>query len=191
MSSKRGEKQMNMFENKKIRSCRDDTSKRRWFSVVDVCAVIRDCDYKTARNYWKWLKSKLGQQKNQAVSVTNQLKMEAADGKLRYTDVMDAEEVLQLIQDCPSPKAEAFRVWIAELAARGEDIIKHLTEAASKVKHRVGKFLLTIRRKEFNIFGAEGEAGIGAENKIKNETEGENTRCAAGSPDGPIKAKAA
>ena len=101
-------------------------------------------------------KTKLQNQGNQLVSdVTNQLKMEAADGKLRRTDVMDAAEVLQLIQLCPSPKAEAFKVWIKELTAKGENAAKHLCEAVAKVKHRVGNLLFIIRRKEFNIFGTE------------------------------------
>ena len=143
---------MNLFENKRIRSCWDNTSKKWWFSVVDICAVLTDSDYNAARNYWKWLKNKLNRQKNQPVSVTNQLKMEALDGKLRYTDVMDAEEVLQLIKDFPSPKAEAFKIWIGALAAKGESAAKCLSEAVSKVKYRTGNLLLTIRRKEFNIF---------------------------------------
>ena len=148
---------MNLFENKRIRSCWDEMSKKYWFSVIDVCAVLTDSDYKSARNYWKWLKNKLNRQSNQPVSVTNQLKMEALDGKLRFTDVMDAEGVLELIKACPSPKAEAFKVWIIALTAKRESVVKYLIEAVSKVKHRVGNLLLTIRKKEFNIFG-EGES---------------------------------
>ena len=146
---------MNLFENKRIRSCWDERAKKYWFSVIDVCAVLTDSDYKTARNYWKWLKDKLNRQSNQPVSVTNQLKMEALDGKLRFTDVMDAEGVLELIRVCPSPKAEAIKMWVAGLVARGESVAKYLGEAVSKVKHRVGNVLLTIRRREIDIFGAD------------------------------------
>ena len=148
---------MNLFENKRIRSCFDNTSSKRWFSVIDIIAVLTASDYQKSRNYWKWLKSKLKNQSTQPVSeVTNQIKMEAADGKLRYTEVMDADEILHLIQLCPSPKAESFKQWLTELAAKGENAAKHLCDAVSKVKHRVGNLLLTIRVKHFNIF-AESE----------------------------------
>ena len=143
---------VNLFYGKRIRSCFDKTSKKRWFSVIDVCAVLTNSPYKTARNYWKWFKSKLKKEKNQLVGVTNQLKMVAADGKLRRTDVMSTEEILLLIQECPSPKADAFKEWLTELAANGEDAAKYIDEAVSKVKHRVGNLLFTISIKEFNLF---------------------------------------
>ena len=146
---------MNLFENKRIRSCFDNISNKRWFSVIDIISVLTDSDYQKARNYWKWLKTKLTNHNSQPVSVTNQLRMEAADGKLRRTDVIDAEEVLRLIQLCPSSKAETFKVWIKELTAKGENAAKYLCEAVSKVKHRVGNLLFIIRRQEFNIFGTE------------------------------------
>ena len=146
---------MNLFENKRIRTCFDSTSNKRWFSVIDIIAVLTDSDYQKARNYWKWLKTKLERLCSQPVSTTNQLKMEAADGKLRRTDVMDAAEVLQLIQLCPSPKAEAFKLWLAELVSEGKDAAKCLCEAVSKLRYRVGNMLFIVRKKEFNIFGAE------------------------------------
>ena len=144
---------MELFEGKQVRSVWDNTSKKHWFSVVDICAALRGCDYRTARNYWKWLKSKLYNEGNQLVSTTNQLKLEAMDGKLRFTDVMDAHEVLQLIQVCPSTKAEAFRMWIASLVAEGADVVEKLTEAFVKVKDkikcRVVGLLKTMRKKEY------------------------------------------
>ena len=151
----KGVENINLFENKRIRSCLDKATGKRWFSVVDICSVLTGSDYKTARNYWKWLKSRLRKQQDQSVSITNQLKMEAADGKLRRTDVMDAEDVLKLIQECPSPKAEAFKAWLLELTAKGEDAVKYLNEAVSKIKHRVGNLLFTICRKEFKLFESE------------------------------------
>ena len=162
---------MNLFENKRIRSCWDERSKKYWFSVVDVCAVLTDSDYKSARNYWKWLKNKLSRQRNQPVSVTNQLKMEAFDGKLRFTDVMDAEGVLELIKACPSPKAEAIKMWVAGLVARGESVAKYLGEAVSRVNYRVGNLLLTIRRREVDIFGEDMPCCAGhEEEQLKKET---------------------
>ena len=150
---------MNLFENTSIRSVWDNTSKKYWFSVIDVCAALTDSDYTKSRNYWKWLKRKLISQGNPLVSVTNQLKFEALDGKLRYTDVMDAEEILQLIQVFPSPKAEAFKTWIAQLAVAGENIVECVAKAArnvkDKIKHRVGNMLQTIRKREIHIHAEE------------------------------------
>ena len=149
-------KTMTLFENKKIRSAWDNGAQKRWFSAVDICAVLKDCDYQTARNYWKWLKHKLVYQKSSLTKTVRQLKFEAVDGRLRYTDVMDAEEILQLIQIFPSPKAEIFRQWIEELAAEGAAVVECLAEACSKakdnVKRKVGGFMKTIiRLREFNL----------------------------------------
>ena len=145
------------FENKKIRTCWDNTSKKRWFSVVDICAALRDCDYSTARNYWKWFKAKL--QKNQPISITTQLKMQAQDGKLRATDVMDAEGVLRLIGLCTGSKVECFKMWVLEMAARGEDVVKNVEAAAKGAKDwgrcKVAGVLLTVRRKVFCVLGGE------------------------------------
>ena len=157
---------MNLFEGTPIRSAWDSALNKRWFSVVDVCAALTGSDYSAGRNYWKWLKRKLSGQNSQLVSITNQLKFEALDGKLRFTDVMDAGEILQLIQVCPSPKAEAFRLWIGELAARGSDVVKCLEDAVKHVKDtvrdRVGKLFLSIAKKDIDIFGKETDAVEGA-----------------------------
>ena len=118
----------NLFEGYKIRSVWDDTSKKHWFSVVDVCAALCNKEYGVARNYWKWLKNKLMAQQNELVSTTNQLKLLAADGKYRYTDVMDLDEILCLIQLCPSPNAEKFRLWIADMLVDGVDVVKKLKD---------------------------------------------------------------
>ena len=147
---------MNLFETTPIRSAWDNTNNKRWFSVIDICAALTNSDYQRARNYWKWLKHKLKEQSGEPVSVSNQLKFEAADGKLRFTDVMDAEGILRLIQIIPSPKAEAFKLWIADLAAEGAAVLKCLEEAVKNAKDMVrnkvaGLFQATII-KEFNIF---------------------------------------
>ena len=156
---------MNPFKNKKIRSCYDKTSNKRWFSVVDVCAALRDCDYTTARNYWKWLKRKLYAEKKQPVSErTNQLQMQALDGKLRYTDVMDAEEILMLIEYCPSPKVGAFKLWIMSLSNEGKEVAKCVEQAMDTVKDtvrcKVGNLLKTLRRKEFDVLAEYGCDGV-------------------------------
>lgn len=164
---------MELFEGKNIRLVWDNTSQKHWFSVVDVCAALRDCDYNTARNYWKWLKNKLankGGQGSQLVSVTNQLKLQAMDGKLRFTDVMDIHEVLQLIQICPSPKADAFRMWISEIADVSSDVVKTLEKAIigakDKVRFKVVGLLMTIRRKKYVLFEDEKIPFICAKSEI-------------------------
>ena len=135
---------MNPFENKRIRSCKVSASGNYMFSVLDIIAVLTDSDYQKARNYWKWLKNKINS--GQPVSESKQIHMEAQDGKLRLTDVMDAEGVLRLIQLCPSPKAEVFREWAAKLAKKGTNAAKQLTKAVTKVKYRVGSLLFIINK---------------------------------------------
>ena len=84
---------------------------------MDVVAVLTDNDYQVARNYWKVLKNRLSKEGNETVSNCNQLKMQAADGKMRMTDVADTEQLFRLIQSIPSPKAEPFKTWMAHVAS--------------------------------------------------------------------------
>lgn len=81
------------------------------------CAVLTDSDYQTARKYWKVLKGRLIKEGAQLVTNCYQLKMLAADGKRYLTDVADTEEILRIIQSIPSPKAEPFKIWMAQVAA--------------------------------------------------------------------------
>ncbi len=88
-----------LFESQQVRAEWDADNEKWWFSVLDIIAVLTDqSDYKKVRNYWKWLKNKLIADGSQLVSVTNQLKMKAADGKKYLTDVADTEQILRLIQ---------------------------------------------------------------------------------------------
>lgn len=88
------------------------------FSIVDVCAVLTEQpDAEHARNYWKVLKHRLIKEGNQTVTTCNRLKLRAADGKLRLTDVADTEQLFRLIQSIPSPKAEPFKQWMAQVAS--------------------------------------------------------------------------
>jgi len=102
-----------LFEEKRVRTMWDEEAEKWWFSVIDVCSVLTDSDYQVARNYWKWLKGKLNSEGSELVSNTNRLRMQAYDGKMRDTDVMDTEQVLRLIQSIPSKKAEPFKLWLA------------------------------------------------------------------------------
>ena len=109
---------LQLFEEKKIRSVWDDKEEKWYFSIVDVCAVLTEQpDAEHARNYWKVLKHRLIKDGNQTVTTCNRLKLRAADGKLRLTDVADTEQVFRLIQSVPSPKAEPFKLWMAQVAS--------------------------------------------------------------------------
>lgn len=105
-----------LFENKRIRTAWDVEKEEWYFSVVDVVAVLTDQpDYQAARNYWKVTKKRLKDEGNETVTACNQLKMTASDGKKRLTDVADTEHLLRIIQSIPSPKAEPFKLWLAQV----------------------------------------------------------------------------
>ena len=106
-----------LFESQQIRTVWDPEAEKWWFSALDVVAALTDQpDYTKVRNYWKWLKNKLKQEGSEVVSVTNQLKLVAPDGKQRLTDVLDTQQVFRIIQSIPSKKAEPFKLWLAEVA---------------------------------------------------------------------------
>ena len=107
-----------LFEERKVRTIWDDTHEKWYFSIVDVVAILADSkDFLTARKYWNKLKERLKKEGNETVSNCHQLKLKAADGKLRLTDVADNEQLFRLIQSIPSPKAEPFKLWMAEVAS--------------------------------------------------------------------------
>ena len=105
-----------LFEDKRIRTAWDEEKEEWYFSIVDVVAVLTDQpDYQAARNYWKVTKKRLKDEGNETVTACNQLKMTASDGKKRLTDVADTEQLLRIIQSIPSPKAEPFKLWLAQV----------------------------------------------------------------------------
>lgn len=104
-----------LYEDKNVRVAWNKNEEIWYFSVVDIVAVLTDNEYQQARNYWKWLKNKLKEEGSELVSITNQLKMKAHDGKLRDTDVMNTEQILRLVQSIPSKKAEPFKLWLAQV----------------------------------------------------------------------------
>ena len=107
-----------LFEERKVRTIWDDTHEKWYFSIVDVVAILADSkDFLTARKYWNKLKERLKKEGNETVSNCHQLKLEAADGKMRLSDVADTEQLFRLIQSIPSPKAEPFKLWMAEVAS--------------------------------------------------------------------------
>lgn len=107
-----------IFGEDRIRAVWDEDKENWYFSIVDVIAVLTDSpDYQTSRNYLKVLKNRLIKEGNEPVTNCNQLKMPAADGKMRLTDVADTEQLLRIVQSIPSPKAEPFKVWLAKVGA--------------------------------------------------------------------------
>ena len=110
--------QIKIFEEKKVRTIWDDENQKWFLSIIDVIFVLTDQpNYQGARNYWKVLKHRLTKEGNETVTNCNRLKMVAEDGKMRMTDVADTEQLFRLIQSIPSPKAEPFKLWLAEVAA--------------------------------------------------------------------------
>ena len=111
-----------LFEEKKVRTVWDDEQEKWYFSIVDVCGVLTDSkDALTARKYWNKLKQRLKEEGNETVTNCHQLKLRAADGKMRLTDVADTEQLFRLIQSIPSPKAEPFKQWMALVASQRID----------------------------------------------------------------------
>ena len=111
--------QIKLFEEKKVRAVYDDVEEKWYFSIVDVCAVLTDST--NPQTYWRVLKNRLTKEGNETVTNCNALKLQAADGKMRKTDVADTEQLFRLIQSIPSPKAEPFKQWMAQVAAQRLD----------------------------------------------------------------------
>ncbi|MBR6283680.1 MAG: Fic family protein [Muribaculaceae bacterium] len=102
------------YNNREVRAIWDNENSKWWFSVLDVIGAINEQDnYTRTRNYWKYLKTKLRKQKNEVVSVTNQLKLIAPDGKRRMTDVLDYAGVMLLAENIPNVNATRFVHWFA------------------------------------------------------------------------------
>ena len=120
--AKKQKQAIQLFQEKKIRTLWDEELEKWYFSIVDVVEVLTDSkDYQTARKYWNKLKQRLKEEGNETVTNCHQLKMQAADGKMRKTDVADQEQLFRLIQSIPSPKAEPFKMWMAQVASRRID----------------------------------------------------------------------
>ena len=115
-----------LFENKKIRTVWNETEEDWYFSVVDVVSILTDSvDFLTARKYWNKLKQRLKEEGSEVVTSCHQLKIPAQDGKLRESDVLNTKGILRLIQSIPSPKAEPFKMWLAEL---GNDRLNEISD---------------------------------------------------------------
>jgi hypothetical protein len=105
---------LKLFEDKKVRTVWDGEQEKWFLSIVDVISVLTESE--NPQVYWRVLKKRLLAEGNQTVTNCNGLKMQAPDGKMRLTDVADVEQLFRLIQSIPSPKAEPFKLWLAEVA---------------------------------------------------------------------------
>lgn len=117
------ENKIKVFESRQIRTHWNAEEEEWYFSVVDIVAVLTDSNYQNARNYWKVLKNRLSKEGSELVTNCNRLKMRADDGKMRLTDCLDTKGVLRLVQSVPSPKAEPFKMWLAQVGSERLDEI--------------------------------------------------------------------
>ena len=108
-----------LFEEKQVRSVWDADNEKWYISIIDVIAILTESV--DANAYWRKLKQRLKEEGNETVTNCHGLKMMAADGKMRMTDVADTEQLFRLIQSIPSPKAEPFKLWLAQVAAERLD----------------------------------------------------------------------
>lgn len=114
-----------LFEQKAVRSLWSDEDEKWYFSIIDIISILTDQPtHQRARNYWKVLKNRLLKEGNETVTNCNRLKLLAEDGKMRETDVADTEQLFRLIQSVPSPKAEPFKMWLAQVGRERIDEIE-------------------------------------------------------------------
>ena len=133
---------LKIFEDKNIRVVWNDEEENWYFSVVDIVATLTDSDYQTGRKYWKTLKMRLNKEGSELVTNCYQLKMQAYDGKLRDTDVMNTEQILRLVQSIPSKKAEPFKLWLAKVG-------KERIDEAYDPEITINRALNTYRKKGY------------------------------------------
>jgi len=119
----------NPFSHKNLRSKYDEVALKWWFSAVDLCAIILDLPYAKARKHWKKFKASFDAGKKQLAPIWDQLKLPATDGKYYHTDVLDIRQAAYLIQVIPSPKAEPYRLWLANLIAANTSMEQLLIQA--------------------------------------------------------------
>lgn len=130
-----------IFDEKKIRTHWDDDQEKWYFSIVDVVGVLSESI--DPQSYWRKLKQRLKEEGNETVTNCHALKMIAADGKMRMTDVADTKQLFRLIQSIPSPKAEPFKIWLAKV---GNDRIDEIEDPEIGIE----RLMDTYQRKGYN-----------------------------------------
>lgn len=116
------ENAIQLFENKKVRTVWDADQEKWFLSIIDVIEVLTESP--NPRKYWSVLKTRLKKEGSQLATNCSQLKLQSADGKFYKTDVADTEQLFRLIQSIPSPKAEPFKLWLAQIASERLDEIQ-------------------------------------------------------------------
>jgi hypothetical protein len=125
-----------LFEDKQIRSAWNEDEESWYFSIVDVIGVLTESP--DPRNYWKVLKHRMKKEGNESVTNCNQLKLQSADGKFYKTDVASTEQLLRLIQSIPSPKAEPFKLWLAQT---GYERIEEIQDPEKSIDRAMENYL--------------------------------------------------
>lgn len=133
--------EIKLFENREIRTKWDSEIENYYFSIIDVIAVLTES--KNPSQYWRTLKSRLNTEGNQSVTNCNRLKMPATDGKMRLTDVATTKQLLRIIQSVPSPKAEPFKQWLAQL---GKERLDEVADPELAIERAIN----TYRKKGYN-----------------------------------------
>ena len=136
--------EIKLYENKQIRSVWDDEKEEWYFSVVDVVGVLTESE--NPQVYWRVLKKRLKEEGNESVTNCNALKMKAADGKMRLTDVADMQGIFRIIQSIPSPKAEPFKLWLAEV---GKERIDEIIDPELTIDRALETYLKKGYKKEW------------------------------------------
>lgn len=116
------ENAIKLFNDKQIRTHWDDEQEKWYFSIVDVVGALSESI--DPQSYWRKLKQRLKEEGNETVTNCHGLKMKAADGKMRLTDIADTEQLFRIIQSVPSPKAEPFKIWLARVGSERIDEIE-------------------------------------------------------------------
>jgi len=131
------ENNIQIFEGKKIRSVWDNEKEEWYFSVVDVVGALTDSV--NARDYWYKMKKRMtDEEKSELSTICRQLKLKAPDGKMRLTDVADIQGIFRVIQSIPSPKAEPFKMWLAQV---GKDRIDEITDPELTIDRALETYL--------------------------------------------------
>lgn len=120
--------ELKVFEDSNIRSVYDEENDKWYFAIVDLIAILTESE--KPANYWKVLKNRLKKEGSQLVTICNQLKMKAKDGKFYKTDALDVEGCLRLVQSVPSPKAEPVKLWLAKV---GYERMKEMTDPSTAI----------------------------------------------------------
>lgn len=130
------EKQVQLFQDRRIRAVWDEDAEEWYFSIIDVIDVLTDSE--NPRRYWSDLKKKLKSEGSQLYEKIVQLRMKAVDGKHYRTDVASAEQLLRIIQSIPSPKAEPFKLWLAQV---GRDRIEETMDPELTIDRALATYL--------------------------------------------------